>query len=374
MEMVEEDRTPPKRIRFQEIMEEGKEDRITALPDCLLIEILSRLPSTKDAIRTGTLSKRCKHLWTLVPTLILNDYSDNNMWPDIVDKTLTQCRQLKLEKFEVISTYDSRFESQINNSIRYAVNRNVEQLNLSLYTTSELEFPLDQYFYINSCFTHLTLEGCILNPTGAIIWKNLKKLWICSLKVNEDLIENILSGSPLLETLMIDRCYGYRLLDITSKSVKNLVFIGYNDPEDKDDDLADTIFISAPNISSLTICGQLLLLKIVLLNVSSVVEANLDYKKMGHWEIDRREEEDEMLKGFILHLSHIKELKFGHYCSKVLFRLDAKGFVFPSNAKFPDGFQKQLEEGDWSDGDSFDSGDYDLHGNLDFDSVESEDL
>ncbi|KAL4563325.1 hypothetical protein LXL04_027366 [Taraxacum kok-saghyz] len=330
MEMVEEARVPPKRIQFQEIVEEVKDDRFSALPDCLLIEILSRLPSTKDAIRTGTLSKRCKHLWTIVPTLIFNDYAENPLWFDIVDKTLTQCRQLKLKRFKVETSYDNRFQSQVDHWIRYAIRCNVEELNLSLWSNGlAAEFLLDQSFFVCSSFTDLSLLGCIFNPVGAISWKNLLRLRICDAKLDEDLIENILSGSPVLETLELDSCYGFRLLDITSKSVKKLVVYGYNDPEDEIDLLADVIFINAPNILSLSIQGNLLLWNVLLLDVSSVVEANLNYKKMGYWETNRKEEKEEMLKGFILKLCNVNVLKIGCFCDKVLSRLEAKGFVYP---------------------------------------------
>ncbi|KAL4563322.1 hypothetical protein LXL04_027362 [Taraxacum kok-saghyz] len=330
MEMVEEGRVPPKRIRFQAIVEEGKEDRFSALPDSLLIEILSRLPSTEYAIRTGALSKRCKHLWTLVPTLIFNHLAENPLWFDIVDKTLTQCRQLKLKRFEVDTSYDIRFQSQVNDWIRYAIRCNVEELNLSLWSNGlKAEFLLDQSFFDCSFFTDLVLRGCIFNPIGAISWKSLHKLCIFDSKLDEDLIGNILSGSPLLETLELDSCYGFRLLDITSKSVKKLVLNGYNDPEDEIDLLADVIFINAPNVLSLSIQGNLLLWNVLLLDVSSVVEAYLDYKKMGYWEINRKEEKEEMLKRFILKLCNVKVLRIGCFCDKVLSRLEAKGFEFP---------------------------------------------
>lgn len=48
---------PPKRIKLQEVAEKGGNDRISAIPDSLLLDILSRLPSAEGAIRTGTLSK-----------------------------------------------------------------------------------------------------------------------------------------------------------------------------------------------------------------------------------------------------------------------------------------------------------------------------
>ncbi|CAI9292816.1 unnamed protein product [Lactuca saligna] len=208
MEIVEEVQNQPtiskKRMKFKEIVEERGEDRVSSLQDCLLLEILSRLPYTKDAIGTGTLSKRWKHLWIWVPSLI---FSDHNLpsWKffSFVNKTLTQCRQLKLKKFEVSIFYDIHSGSQLNNWIHYAIRRNVEELNLMIRNVDVRDkFLLDQCFFNSSCFTDLTLEGCMLNPCGAISWKNLRSLWICEVHLNEDLIENIIAGSPVLETLM----------------------------------------------------------------------------------------------------------------------------------------------------------------------------
>ncbi|CAI9292826.1 unnamed protein product [Lactuca saligna] len=156
---------------------------------------MSRLPTTNDAITTGKVSKRWKHLWTLVPTLIFERYNDNHLWPDLIDKTLTQCHQLKLKRFEVYTSmiFDLNHKSNVGFVNRYAVRRNVEKLNLRLWNLEcEVEFPLDQYFFMSSCFAELTLEGCILNPIEAISWRNFKSLSIYKGKLDENLIENIL--------------------------------------------------------------------------------------------------------------------------------------------------------------------------------------
>ncbi|KAL7590901.1 F-box/LRR-repeat protein 25 isoform X1 [Lactuca sativa] len=320
----------PNRIESLEFVEEDAEDRISALPDGLIHEILSCLPSTKCAIKTGTLSKRWNHLWNLVPTLIFEDADDNHDFISFVDKALTQCRQSKLKKFVLYTAYDIRFESQFSNWIGYAMNCNVEELNLTLWNTDlKAEFLLDHSFFDRSSFTDLTLEGCIFDPIGAISWKNLRTLCITFGKLDEDLIKNILHGSPQLETFELNYCYGYRRLDIASKSVKKLVLSGYMVPYDKFE--ADIIELNAPNISSLTIQDELLLLKLLLLNVSSLVEANIDYRNS---ETTPEEAKEEMLKGFILNLRHVKELKIGGFCSEVVSRLEAKGFIFPSNVKF----------------------------------------
>ncbi|KAJ0927555.1 putative leucine-rich repeat domain superfamily, F-box-like domain superfamily [Helianthus annuus] len=357
-EEEEKSQTQPetlKRIRF--------EDRISSLPDCLLIEILSRLPSTKHAITTTTLSKRWQHLWTSLHTLIFTHHKTHNHpqthFYSYVDKTLSQCHHFKLNKFTVYTCYDYRFESQVNNWIRYAVNCNVQELNLTLWNVEcEAEFLLDQFFFNCCCFTNLKLSGCVFNPIGDVKWSKLNKLWISHANLDEGLIENVLSGSPVLETLVLDNCYGYRRVNITSKSVKKLVFSGYMVPDD--DNVEDVVEINAPGVLSLAIHDDLLLWKLSLVDVSSLVEADLDYTKGGHYDTTTpKEAEEEMLKGFILDLRHVKELKIGIFCFKVLCRLEAKGFVFPSNLKVHDVTSSPLYSdddsmgfSDWSDSDS----------------------
>ncbi|KAL4563319.1 hypothetical protein LXL04_027359 [Taraxacum kok-saghyz] len=320
-------------------------DRISTLPESLIVEILSRLPSTEDAIRTGALSKPWKHRWNSVTNLIFKEPdnrptvgrknpSSRSDFYSFVDKTLSQCRQEKLKKFKVEATYDSRFESQVNSWIRHAINCNVEEIILMFGFKLEFgdAFLFHDFFFSSSCFTHLTLQGCTMNPTGPINGKNLRNLCFSQLYIKEDSIEKILSGSPQLETLELVICCGFNRLDITSMSVKNLVFSGYiNTMRLKGE---DSVEINAPNILSLTIQNVIWLWKLLLLNVSSLVEANLDYKKYGRWDGTDNETEEEMLKGLILNLRHVKELKIGDNCSTVYSRMKMKGFQFLPNMKF----------------------------------------
>nr|GEW74448.1 hypothetical protein [Tanacetum cinerariifolium] len=144
-------------------------------------------------------------------------------------------------------------------------------------------------------FIHLTLSDCTFEQAGIISWKNLKSLSITYGYLDEDLIENILSGSPLLKTFELSHNYGVELLDITNKSVKNLSLIGYSNAMVK---------INAPHILSLAFKECLLSHALVLLNVPSVIKAELDYC------LDDLEKE-EMLKGLIPSLRHVKNLQIG---------------------------------------------------------------
>ena len=113
-----------------------------------------------------------------------------------------------------------------------------------------------------------------------LIGKPLRSLCISRVKLDEGLVQSILIGCPVLEILELKKCYGYKRLDITSKSVKNLVLSGYGGYYEYRDAgwywLEEFIEINAPYIVSFTFRKHLFLWKVILLNVSSLVEAKLD--------------------------------------------------------------------------------------------------
>ncbi|GKB47676.1 F-box/LRR-repeat protein 25-like protein [Tanacetum coccineum] len=157
-------------------------------------------------------------------------------------------------------------------------------------------------------------------------WNKLKSLYIGDMQLYEDLIQSILSGSPLLETLELNSCYGaFSRIDITSKSVKNLVFFEYSGYD------VCSIKVNAPHIQSLTTQSYRRLHKFLLHDLSSLVKVKLDYKAT-----DEEDVEDEMLKGILLRLRHVKELKIRKQCLLVLSCLEAKGFFFPPGLRLPD--------------------------------------
>ncbi|XP_019101886.1 PREDICTED: FBD-associated F-box protein At3g49020-like [Camelina sativa] len=78
----------------------GGEDRISELPECLLLYILSLLP-TEIAIATSVLSKRWRSLWKVLPNLKFID-SSYNQYDHKFSENL--CRSLILHKAPVLES------------------------------------------------------------------------------------------------------------------------------------------------------------------------------------------------------------------------------------------------------------------------------
>ncbi|GJR31870.1 hypothetical protein Tco_1108102 [Tanacetum coccineum] len=120
------------------------------------------------------------------------------------------------------------------------------------------------------------------------------------------------------------------LIDITNKSVKNLVFSGYDAP------YIYFVEINALYIVSLTIEARLPFEKLLLLNVSLVTKVELDYYKalFDDESLEMYDQlKEDMLKGLLLSLGHAKEVIIREFCLEGLIGLKAKGFIYLSNLK-----------------------------------------
>ncbi|GKC27572.1 retrovirus-related pol polyprotein from transposon TNT 1-94 [Tanacetum coccineum] len=199
-----------------------------------------------------------ENLWTQLPHLIFSYRDDHTYFGNddthlcdyisFIDNTLNQCpANLNLKKFKLYINYNSvvnsKFKSRANSWIRYAISRNVEDVDLWLRDVGvgqEFTFE-DEMFFKTSCITRMTLSFCRFNPpNGAISWERLECLYLWHVTLDEDMIEKILSGSPCLESLELDDCHGYRRIDVTSRSVKKLVFSDYYYCDESEVDYIDS--------------------------------------------------------------------------------------------------------------------------------------
>ncbi|OMO65099.1 hypothetical protein COLO4_31577 [Corchorus olitorius] len=272
-----------RRRRRRNLSEE--EDYISRLPDSIIIdEILSRLPSTKEAVKTGVLSTKWKHLWTSNPNLKFSqfDIRDDQGYASFVNKTLILHSSNKVRKFFLRCYHDIFDEAWLCFAIRHGV----EDLNLDLFNRTTTFFPYDedciryqipQDLYAHSSIIKLRTKFCDYAPKAEVSWTSLKVLNIREAALTEDVLQRILAGTPLLEYLELYECWGTNSIQVSSTSaLKELVIREWLDPRwlPAGDIDVNTLEISIPSVKSLELSGAWQT-KCLLLDASSLVEAHL---------------------------------------------------------------------------------------------------
>ncbi|XP_050289056.1 putative F-box protein At1g49610 isoform X2 [Quercus robur] len=351
-----------KRRKHAPILEEG-EDRISTLPDSVLLSILSFLP-TKEAIKTGVLSKRWAYLWTSVSSLsfeLEEYYSESCLVKSIhdftrafdptsavdpiddftsaVDHTLLLHRAPKLTNFSVRFKYRTKLKARLDLWVWFATSAKVSQLSLHLSPPYYLDFDgyqLPQHLYTNEFVSEFNFSYCKVFPNGLLHWSSLKHLCIGQSAMCDDVIREVLMGSPRLESLELHDCWEFNRLDIVSESLRKLVIDSYVIDMLKGNVRELELEIVAPKIHSLEILGNFEKIKCRIKDVSALVEAKLDfdmrkssecyfdddyysetYKEYYEEEEDYKEYQD-IVRDILDSVHHVKKLTVGNWCLMIV--------------------------------------------------------
>ncbi|XP_062078538.1 putative FBD-associated F-box protein At5g53640 isoform X2 [Humulus lupulus] len=213
---------PPEKKRVKMTSITGPEDRISKLPDTVIVHILSFL-LTKDVVRTCLLSKRWKFMWYSVPKLFFSDTSDtgpvstipdsqkfhnyidnclehrkkDNVKNDVLSKSLLDCPSL--EKLLLNSCHDLSIDNPLplrSSSLKF----------MQIYFDISLQVEAENLeslvlLYNTVCFGEIKFSAC-----KAI--RNLE-LKFCRWRMpDHSSFEDLISNFPLLENLTLENCYG----------------------------------------------------------------------------------------------------------------------------------------------------------------------
>ncbi|XP_059650278.1 F-box/LRR-repeat protein At3g26922-like [Cornus florida] len=220
---------------------EGNEDRISNLPSCLIGHILSFLP-IKEAVATGVLSTKWKYLWTSITNLDFDDkwllkpiYSQKCTEQKLVMSFVNFVNEVLMRNMPDLHTFRLgctwRY-SHLNVWISTALARNLRELHLFFQRISYHQgLPLEVF----TCTSLIVLElvgGFVLNVPTLVSLQNLKILLIQGLEFSDDdSIDRLFSGCPLLEELSVKRCNyrKIRVFHISAPVLKSLVINCYRE-------------------------------------------------------------------------------------------------------------------------------------------------
>ncbi|XP_019101910.1 PREDICTED: FBD-associated F-box protein At3g49020-like [Camelina sativa] len=199
-------------------------DGISELPDDLILQILSSLP-TKNVIATSGLSKRWRFLWKLVPKLEFNS-EINPRTAENVGRSLLLHKAPVLESLHLTVT-DLCDDIDVELWAGIAFARNVREfvLEVSLsFFSMPVQFPSSLFF----CDTLETLKlkfSVLVDVPSRVCMKSLRILHLFHVSYKDgESIRNLISGCPNLEDFLIHggACKVVLNLVIEAPSLKRL--------------------------------------------------------------------------------------------------------------------------------------------------------
>ncbi|XP_021848194.2 F-box/LRR-repeat protein At3g26922-like [Spinacia oleracea] len=263
-----------------------EKDRLSSLPNSLLIEILSLLP-LNSAAATSVLSRRWVPLWTQLPQLSIEDgYTQENF-----QKFITTTNHI-LQQFTTphIQSFNLRFYHQnleldqfhvcsasLNSWIPLICSRNPANFEVSFdFSRFCRQFiPLPTCIFKTNSLVNLKLSGffyCCLPETGVVNLPNLKKLSLNGLDFDPQVLRTLFKSCPLLETLFLKlRLMEDELIDISTPNLKSLTILM------RGSSYRSTFLIDAPLLEEIEVQDCLALYHFV------KIPCNLQKSSIGCW-------------------------------------------------------------------------------------------
>lgn len=290
--------------------EEGQNDWISQLPESILVDILSYLP-TKDAVKM-TLISRFRNLWTYIRCLSFDEcaYHDHSSYDgenydgphydesflNLIRHVLILHERTTIDEFHLkfafnlfnaihddhynsdgYASKERRMASELTTWIKFSLRKQVKVLDIDLLgcglSEPEVNYELPTSILTNNYLKELSLAGCGIEEKGRIHLTSLTVLSLKEIILSDKIMGEIIVGCPMLEELSLDGCCGLRKLKLTTSNIKRLrIFIGWRN------EVANSrLEISCPGLKSLELAGSIQLVQ--LKYSSSISDASLYYSR-----------------------------------------------------------------------------------------------
>ncbi|XP_071939708.1 F-box protein At4g22280 isoform X1 [Coffea arabica] len=212
---------PDKKVLKATQEDDGNVDRLSALPDCVLLYILSRFCFyTKSAAATSVLSKRWRNLFVLLPEIDLYFFADEDvsdrdrLYSDFINFTNRVIRQRNEAPIRRIRLVLSHFSERhrmlfewllisVAAAFSLSIIQELEILIVIDRTTKPLSISVPPEIFTCKTLVSLSLKlGVYWTVPDLVCLPNLKVLGLDMFKlVDEACIGKFLQGCPLLEQL-----------------------------------------------------------------------------------------------------------------------------------------------------------------------------
>lgn len=281
------------RIRQGRLLKKVPEDRISALPDSVLSNILHFLP-LEDAVATSSLSRRWRHAWTSVRNLCFDDggpmgaTADN---PDLVDEFNNFIESMMAGTDPVsIHTFSLRTVNAIRRDrfplwVSQAIMRNVRELEIDIIQYASMQLPASVYSSTTLEVLRLHTAFRLEDPPDGVCFPQLKILQICITHPENRVTEKLFCRCPSLTelylTVLIQPDDPPANFIIQSATLNTLTFVVLF-ASLRGMSYQHRAVIMAPNLQLIRIVDNMLM-EYEVHEMQSIQQATLD---LQHWESD----------------------------------------------------------------------------------------
>ncbi|KAG7548710.1 F-box domain [Arabidopsis suecica] len=258
----------------------GVEDRISALPDDLVVRILSLVP-TKDAVATMILSKRWRSIWTMVPLLEYREIKDvthktkflggllgrlfgkrkrpRSIWL-FLNESLGLHKAPILERLDIELGPHCPVDANVGKWITNAVDRTVRELGFQLmWSAGPISLP--KSLYTCDTLVYLRLSNKVfVDVSSPVCLPSLKRLHLVFVVYkDEDSVVRLLSSCPILEYLYVVRRHNQDNVTKFSVNVPSLESLTYCNVkpklvgEEDVEDIGGSLVIDSENLKEFAI-------------------------------------------------------------------------------------------------------------------------
>ncbi|RCV26193.1 hypothetical protein SETIT_5G226000v2 [Setaria italica] len=188
--------------------DDGK-DRISALPEDLLYDVVSRLP-IRDAVHTTTLSNRWRDIWSSAPLVLFDQDIDIDPGPkrvSVVDSVLVSHRG-PFRSVDLFSCDSKDHEPELARWTRILAERGVQDLVfIRPRVTVDMALPAAILRCDKLCRLHLgfwEFPDTTNLSNGVPNFPKLRELKVFGILMADGDLDRMLSSSPALEKLALD--------------------------------------------------------------------------------------------------------------------------------------------------------------------------
>ncbi|XP_068645110.1 putative F-box/LRR-repeat protein At5g54820 [Aristolochia californica] len=215
-------------------------DRLSSLPDSALHLILGFLPLDL-AVRTSLLSKRWHYLWTSIFRIDLDEnyFTQNRTRKDFLEanmgwlasgikstgqkrfvefgrKFLASYPNNEIESLRIcMSDCLTKYRDDVNEWIRFAVDKKVRDLDLSFFDGSKLgdkpyqdvaAYELPPFIYQHKHIRSLKLTATVFRPRSFTDFTSLRSLSISWIKITQELLDILFENCKALDAFTMEKC------------------------------------------------------------------------------------------------------------------------------------------------------------------------